>query len=71
MTKAGYRGFGGMDGEGLLGVWDTTDSGYFVQVPGENVVFLQQKLAGGGIEPLESAGKMGTAGEAFGKGGSG
>ena len=38
-----------MDGEGLLGVCDTSDSGYLVQVLGKNVVVLQQQLAGGGI----------------------
>ena len=31
-TEADCRGDGIMNGEGLLGVWDTADSSYFVQV---------------------------------------
>ena len=40
-----------MDGEDLLGVWDTADNGYLVQVIGVNVVVQQRQLAGGGTEP--------------------
>ena len=31
---------GGMYGEGLLGVWDTSDGSYFVQAIGTNVFVL-------------------------------
>ena len=57
-----------MDGEDILGVWNTTDNGYFVQVPGDHVVVLWQRMASGGTEPTEGAGKMGTADKDFGKG---
>ena len=55
----------------LLGVWDTADGGLFVSVHGTNVVVHQQLLAGGGTEPLEDAGKMGTSGKDLGKEGRG
>ena len=42
-----------------------------IQVLGKNVVVLQQRFAGGGIEPAEGTGKVGTTGKYFGKGGSG
>ena len=64
-------GDGGTDGEGLLGIWDTTDGGLLVPIPGMNVVVLRQRLDGNGTEPPEVAGKMGTAVEDLGKGGSG
>ena len=34
MTEDGCLGDRGKDEEGLLGVWDTSDGGYFVQVLG-------------------------------------
>ena len=43
----------------LLGVWDTADSGSFVQLSGVNIVVLRQQLGGGGKELLEGAGKWG------------
>ena len=69
--EAGFCGDRGTGGEGLLGVWYTADGSSFVQVLGENAVVIQQQLAGGGIEPTEGAGKVGTTGEALGEGGSG
>ena len=59
-----------MDGEGILGLLDTADGWSFVQVLRANVFFLRRPLAGGGTEPTEGAGKMGTTGEDFGKVGS-
>ena len=56
---------------GLLVVWYTDDGGYLVQLLWANVVLLRRELAGGGTEPTEGAGKMGTTGEYFGKGGGG
>ena len=44
---------------------------YLIQVLGTNVVVLRQRFAGGGTEPAEGTGKVGTTGEDFGKGGSG
>ena len=71
-TDVGFLGDGGTDGGGgILGVWDTAYSVLFVPVPGTQVVVLQQRLAGGETEPPEGAGKMDTAGEDIGKGGSG
>ena len=49
---------------------DTADGGAFIQVIGTNAVVLQQRLAGGGTEPTEGAGKVGTTGEYFWEGGS-
>ena len=66
-TGAGCWGDGETDGEVILGVWDTADGGSFIQVPGAIIVVLQKRLAGGGTETPEGAGKMGTAGEDFGK----
>ena len=34
-----------------------------------NVFVIRRKLARGGTEPIDGAGKMGTTGEDFGKGG--
>ena len=42
MTEDGCLGDRGKDEEGLLGVWDTSDGGYFVQVLGVNNVVLQR-----------------------------
>ena len=60
-----------IDGEVLIGVWDTSDGVLFVPLPRTNVVVLQRRLARGGMEPLEGAGKMGTAGKYIWNGGSG
>ena len=40
-------------GEGLIGVWDTADGGFFVPVPGANVVVIRQKLSGGDTMKIE------------------
>ena len=69
VTKAGCCGDKGTDGKGLLGVWDTADGSYFVQLLGTNVVVIPRQLNGGGIEPTAGAEKVGTTGEAFGEGG--
>ena len=69
--EAGCCGYGGTDGRGLLGIWDTADVSFFVQVLGTNVVVLRQLLAGGGTEPTEGVGNLGTTSEDFGEGGSG
>ena len=66
MTEAGCCGYRGTDGEGILGVWDTSDGSSFVQVLGTNYVVLQRILDGGGTEPTSGAGKVGTDGEDFG-----
>ena len=60
-----------MGEEGILGVCYTADGSYFVQVPGVNVVLLQRQFSGGGTEPKDVMGEMGTTDEYFGKGGSG
>ena len=65
-TEVGCCRDEGTYGEGILGVWDTTDSGIFVPVP-EIKVVRQQQLACGGTEPPEGAGKMVTAGKDLGK----
>ena len=70
-VEAGSQGDRGTDGEGLLGIWDTTYGGYFFQLLGANVVVLRQQLAGGITEPTEAAVKMGMTGKKFGKGGGG
>ena len=54
-----------MDMEALIGVWYTADGSSFVQVLGANVVVLQLRLASGGTEPTEVAGKVGVNGEYF------
>ena len=68
-TEVGWRGDGGSYGVGILGVWYTTNGGFFYQVPGTNVVVLQRKLAGSGMEASEGVGEMGTAGKDIGNGG--
>ena len=57
-----------MDGEVLLGVWDTADRSYVIQVLGTNLVVLQQRLDCGITEPTAGTGKVGTTGEYFGEG---
>ena len=52
-------------------MWDNADGGLFFFVLGMNVVVQQQQLVCGITEPLEGAGKMGSAGENLGKGGIG
>ena len=59
-----------MNGEGLIGVWDTTEGSIFIKVPGTNDVVLRQRFYGSGTEPLEGASEMGMSGENLGKGGS-
>ena len=56
-TEAGFCGDKVTDGEGLLGVWDTADGNFFVQVLGMNVVIFRRRLAGSGTEPTTGAGK--------------
>ena len=58
------------NGEGILGIWDTANSGLFIPVFGTNLVAHWQRLADGGMECQEGAGKTGAAGKAIGKGGS-
>ena len=60
-----------MDGEFILGIWDTADVSSFVQLIGTNVVVLRRGLASGVTEPTEGAGKVGTTVEALGEGGGG
>ena len=60
-----------MDGEGLLGLCNTTDGSSFVQVLGTNVVVLQIQLASGETKSTAGAGKVGRTGEYFEEGGSG
>ena len=59
----------GMDGEGLLGVKDTADGSYLVQVLGTNAVLLWRRLDGGGTKPTVGVGKVVMTGEKFGEGG--
>ena len=59
------------DGEGILGVWDTSYGSYFVQVLGGNSVVLQRKLVGGVKKPMAGTGKADMAGEDFGEGAGG
>ena len=51
-------------------MWDTADGSSFVQLLGTNFVILRRQLAGGGTEPTEGGGKIGTTGEDLGEGGS-
>ena len=53
---------------GLLGEWYTTVGGSFVQVLGTNFFVLCRQLAFSETEPTEGVGKVGKAGEDFGKG---
>ena len=71
VTEVGCLGDRGIDGEVILGIWDTADGGLFVPLPGTNIFVRQQRLFGGGTEPLEGAGKTRKAGEDIGKVGSG
>ena len=59
-------GYIGMEGEGLLGVWDTDEGSSFAQVLGENTIVLQWRLAIGATEPMTGAGEMETTGGALG-----
>ena len=71
-TESSCCGDVGTDGGGgILSVWSADDCSSFVKVLGTNVFVLQQILAGGGTEPTSGAGKVGTTGEDFGKGGIG
>ena len=60
-----------MDGEGLIGIWDTYDGSSIIQLLGTNVVVLRQRLDSGGTEPTAVTRKAGTNGEDFREGGSG
>ena len=60
-----------MDEDDILVIWYIDDGSSFIKLLGENVVVLQRRLAGGGTEPTQEAGKVGTTGEAFGEVGSG
>ena len=42
VIEVGCLGYGGTDGEGLLGLWDTADGSSFVQVFGTKVLFVQR-----------------------------
>ena len=60
-----------MDEENILGVWDTPDGGFFVQVSRANIAVLRRQPVGGGAELMQGVEKMGMAGEDFGDGGNG
>ena len=71
LNEVSGQGEGGADGEDLLSVLYTTDGGILLLVLGINVVVNLRGFLCSGTEPLEGAGKMGTADEDLGMRGSG
>ena len=62
-TEVGYCRDIGTDGECLLGIWDASDSGTFIQVLRTHYVVHRQQLASGGSESVTGAGEVGSNGK--------
>ena len=56
--EVGCCGDKGIDGEGLLVVWDATDGGFFIKVLGNHSIFHRRQLASGGAESATGTGEV-------------
>ena len=66
-TKVGGCGYGGMDAECFLSIWDAADGGAIIQLFGTHFIVHRRRLDISGVESAMGAEKVGTDGKDIGE----